>query len=37
MIPHDHDLAQARTMPRDVIAAAEEVFATALRDLITEF
>ncbi|GJD64987.1 hypothetical protein [Methylobacterium frigidaeris] len=37
MIPHDHDLAQARTISRDVIAAAEEVFATAIRDFITEF
>ncbi len=37
MIPHDHDLAQARPITRDVIAAAEEVFATALRDFISEF
>ena len=37
MIPQDHDLAQARTISRDVIAAAEAVFATALRDFITEF
>ncbi|WP_288586379.1 hypothetical protein [uncultured Methylobacterium sp.] len=37
MIPHDHDLAQARAIPGDVVAAAEEVFATAIRDFITEF
>jgi hypothetical protein len=37
MIPHDHDLAQARMVSGDVIAAAEEVFATAIRDFITEF